>query len=191
MLEGMDIYLLDQILKGRYIPGQQVLDAGAGGGRNLNWFVNTGFDINACDIDADRQLLLNNRYPNKSIKWRTCDLARLDYPDNYVDHTLCNAVLHFAHNHEHHAKMLRELFRVTKPMGTLFIRTCSNIGLPSYTDIGNGRFRLPDESERYLMTDEIIKEFTTTHGLEYLEPIRSVNVSNQRVMTTLMLLKLP
>jgi tellurite methyltransferase len=191
MLEGMDLYLIDQILKGRYIPGQRLLDAGVGGGRNLNWFVNTGFEIHACDIDAVRQSLLAERYPNKGIQWSTCDLARLEYPDNYVDHTFCNAVLHFARNYEHHAKMLSELYRVTKPMGTMFIRSCSNIGLPTYIDLGHGHYRLPDESERYLLTAEIIEEFRTQHGLEYLEPIRSVNVSNQRVMTTLMLLKLP
>ena len=39
---GMDIYLIDQILKGRYLPGELILDAGAGGGRNLNWFFDQG-----------------------------------------------------------------------------------------------------------------------------------------------------
>lgn len=191
ILEGMDVYLIDQILKGRYIPGQRILDAGVGGGRNLNWFVQTGFDIHACDIDAEHQMLLAERYPNTQIPWSTCDVARLDYSDHYFEHTICNAVLHFAQDHEHHAKMLTELYRVTKLMGTMFIRSCSNIGLPTYIDLGHGHYRLPDESERYLLTAEIIEEFRTQYGLEFLEPIRSVNVSNQRVMTTLMLLKLP
>ena len=34
-LGDIDIYLLDQILRGRIGPGDRVLDAGCGSGRNL------------------------------------------------------------------------------------------------------------------------------------------------------------
>jgi hypothetical protein len=43
LLGNTDIYLLDQIMKGRYAPSDILLDAGAGGGRNLHWFVQQGF----------------------------------------------------------------------------------------------------------------------------------------------------
>ena len=33
---GIDIYLFDQLLKGRFTPPMRVLDAGCGGGRNLS-----------------------------------------------------------------------------------------------------------------------------------------------------------
>ncbi|MEO7674716.1 MAG: class I SAM-dependent methyltransferase, partial [Pyrinomonadaceae bacterium] len=33
----IDIYLFDQIQKGRFAPGMQILDAGCGGGRNIVW----------------------------------------------------------------------------------------------------------------------------------------------------------
>ena len=35
LLGGTDVYLIDQIIKGRYHPSDVLLDAGAGGGRNL------------------------------------------------------------------------------------------------------------------------------------------------------------
>ena len=31
----IDIYLFDQLLRGRLVPGMRVLDAGCGAGRNL------------------------------------------------------------------------------------------------------------------------------------------------------------
>lgn len=41
----MDIYLLDQIMKGRYDKEDIILDAGCGEGRNLRWFVEMDHDI--------------------------------------------------------------------------------------------------------------------------------------------------
>ena len=35
---GIDLYLLDQILKKRYQRTERILDAGCGAGRNLKWF---------------------------------------------------------------------------------------------------------------------------------------------------------
>ena len=46
---SIDIYLFDQLLKGRLVPGMRVLDAGCGGGRNLNYFLKSGFDV--CGVD--------------------------------------------------------------------------------------------------------------------------------------------
>ncbi|RYE38052.1 MAG: class I SAM-dependent methyltransferase, partial [Sphingobacteriales bacterium] len=45
-----DIYLLDQILKQRYVSGQRVLDAGCGTGRNLHWFMRNGFNVVGTDL---------------------------------------------------------------------------------------------------------------------------------------------
>ena len=43
-----DIYLIDQILKGRYNGGGKLLDAGCGRGRNISWFaLQPNFDIYA------------------------------------------------------------------------------------------------------------------------------------------------
>ena len=55
----IDIYLFDQLLRGRIAPGMRVLDAGCGYGRNLTYLLNAGYDVFGADdnpaaISADR-----------------------------------------------------------------------------------------------------------------------------------------
>jgi tellurite methyltransferase len=42
---GIDIYLFDQLLKGRIPSGTRVLDAGCGAGRNLVYFLRSGYEV--------------------------------------------------------------------------------------------------------------------------------------------------
>lgn len=46
---GVDIYLFDQLLKSRLVPGMRVLDAGCGSGRNLVYFLRSGFEVFGVD----------------------------------------------------------------------------------------------------------------------------------------------
>ena len=50
----IDIYLFDQLLRGRIRPGMRVLDAACGGGRNLVYLLQSGFEVFATDADAER-----------------------------------------------------------------------------------------------------------------------------------------
>src|SRR4051794_23388188 len=45
----IDIYLFDQLLRGRITVDMNVLDAGCGHGRNLLYFLRRGFDVAAVD----------------------------------------------------------------------------------------------------------------------------------------------
>ncbi len=47
----IDIYLFDQLLRGRIRQGMRVLDAGCGSGRNLVYLLQSGFDVFATDAD--------------------------------------------------------------------------------------------------------------------------------------------
>jgi len=47
----IDIYLFDQLLKGRISPGMRILDAGCGSGRNLVYFLRQGYEVYAADAD--------------------------------------------------------------------------------------------------------------------------------------------
>ena len=49
---GIDIYLFDQLLRGRIGPGMRVLDAGCGAGRNLVYFLREGYEVFGADADA-------------------------------------------------------------------------------------------------------------------------------------------
>ena len=48
----IDIYLFDQLLKGRFDTRRRVLDAGCGDGRNLHYLLRAGFDCFGIDEDA-------------------------------------------------------------------------------------------------------------------------------------------
>ena len=41
----IDIYLFDQILKGRVLPGMRILDAGCGTGRNVVHLLREGYEV--------------------------------------------------------------------------------------------------------------------------------------------------
>ena len=49
----IDIYVFDQLLRGRIAPGRRVFDAGCGGGRNLVYLLRQGFDVFGNDLNPD------------------------------------------------------------------------------------------------------------------------------------------
>ncbi|MEO7792860.1 MAG: methyltransferase domain-containing protein, partial [Vicinamibacterales bacterium] len=49
---GIDIYLFDQLQRGRFDQRRRVLDAGCGSGRNLPYFLRRGFEVYAADSNA-------------------------------------------------------------------------------------------------------------------------------------------
>ncbi len=53
LMGNVDIYVIDQILKGRYQDGKMLLDAGCGGGRNLKWFYQNNYQIYGVDADSE------------------------------------------------------------------------------------------------------------------------------------------
>ena len=189
-IEGMDIYLIDQILKGRYQKGEAILDAGAGGGRNLNWFFQSGFDITACDVDPEREALIRIRNPEAKFAWASCDLSEMPFPDEAFQHVVCNAVLHFAQDEKHFKAMFAELLRVLKKGGSLFIRTCGNMSIEDKVIAqSNGQSIQPDGATRFLLTPRLLQDLKQKHSFQFLEPFKYVNVEDQRVMCTMVLVK--
>ena len=49
----IDIYLFDQILRGNITPGMRVLDAGCGGGRNIQYLLREGCEVFGVDVNAE------------------------------------------------------------------------------------------------------------------------------------------
>ncbi len=49
----IDVYLFDQLLRGRITPGLRVLDAGCGGGRNLVYLMRAGCHVYGVDRDGE------------------------------------------------------------------------------------------------------------------------------------------
>ena len=132
----IDIYLFDQILKGRFDDRLRVLDAGCGDGRNLIYFLRRGFTCFGVDRDGEavrRVKALAARLAPElpGENFQVGELDDLPWRDAAMDAVVCSAVLHFAEDEAHFAAMLEEMWRVLAPNGLFFARLASSIGLES------------------------------------------------------------
>ena len=187
---NIDIYLFDQLLKGRLDSCRNVLDAGCGGGRNLVYFLQQGFDVYGVDLheQAVREVqhlaqLLAPQLP--PTHFQVAPVEDMPFADNTFDLVICSAVLHFARDQAHFDAMVQSLWRVLAPGGYLFARLASTIGIEDrVVSLGRGRYYLPDGSERYLVDEQTLLSYTHKLGGELFEPIKTTNVQNLRCMTT-------
>ena len=187
-IEGIDIYLLDQILKDRYHQNEVILDAGCGSGRNLKWFYENKFTVYGVDSLESRIVDVKEKYSNQKSHFSVQNLDQLQFENHFFDHIICSAVLHFAQNTQQFKKMVAELFRVLKPGGSLFIRMTSKFGIEDKVQpISDGVFYLPDTTNRFLLTSDLVDYFK--ENFSFLEPLKTVNVNNVRCMSTLVLKK--
>jgi SAM-dependent methyltransferase len=186
-----DIYLLDQILKGRYGSSGAILDVGAGPGRNLRWFVRQGFDVFGTDLDPAAVDAMRRHYPGVPREnFQVASAESLPFPDEHFDHVVCCAVLHFARNPANFEEMFGELIRVLKPGGSLFARVATDVGLAEkMIPLGDGRFTMPDGTDRFLLTRSTLDALLSKHQLRMLEPFKTVLVDEVRSMTALVIAK--
>jgi hypothetical protein len=104
---------------------------------------------------------------------------------------ISSAVLHFAADEKHFEAMLTSMWRVLKPGGYLFARLASDIGIEKHVrPLGNGRYFLPDGSERFLVNEQMLLNYTAKLNGNLFEPIKTTNVQNLRCMTTWCLQKM-
>ena len=76
------------------------------------------------------------------------------------------------------------MWRVLAPEGLLFARLASNIGLETEIGPAGRRARLPDGSDRFVVDEQMLTEWTDRLGGVLLDPIKTTNVQQQRCMTT-------
>ncbi|MFK7844532.1 MAG: class I SAM-dependent methyltransferase, partial [Rhodothermales bacterium] len=154
---NIDIYLFDQLLKGRLTPEMRILDAGCGRGRNIRYLLQNGFDVTGIDADQDAityvQSIAKRLAPDKPAnRFAVGEIAYLPFEPAAFDVVISSAVLHFAKNEAHFHKMVDEMWRVLKPGGFLFARLASTIGIEKEVEPLEGRwFALPDGSNRFLV----------------------------------------
>ena len=190
----IDIYLFDQLLRGRFDGRTRILDAGCGSGRNLPYFLARGFDVFAIDedaaaVDAVRRLAVQRAPALPPDRIRQGSLLALPWPDGSMDAIVCSAVLHFARDQAHFDAMLDEMWRVLAPGGLFFARLASSIGIDHLLAEPLGRVRLPDGSARFVVDESYLLTKTRALGATLVDPIKTTNVQNQRAMTTWTLLK--
>ena len=86
----IDIYLFDQLLRGRIAPGMRVLDVGCGTGRNLVYLLKNGYEVAGCDRDptavATVRALAARLAPNlPDDSFRVEPVERMSFPDASAD----------------------------------------------------------------------------------------------------------
>ncbi|MES1256942.1 MAG: class I SAM-dependent methyltransferase [Acidobacteriota bacterium] len=192
---NIDIYLFDQLLRGRIAPGMRILDAGCGTGRNLIYLLRQGYEVFGADSDPGaiervRGLAATLAPGLPASNFRLEPVQALSFPDSFADVVLSSAVLHFAENVHHFSAMLRGTWQALKPGGLFFCRLASSIGMEhQIRPVGEGRFLLPDGSERYLVNEALLLRLAVELGGQLLDPIKTTVVQNQRSMTTWVLRK--
>jgi SAM-dependent methyltransferase len=186
----IDIYLFDQLLRGRIVPGMRVVDAGCGGGRNLVYFLRNGYDIFGVDEDqraiASVRTIAQQLAPDlPATNFRNEPVEQMTFPDAFADVVLSSAVLHFARDDEQFARMVGEMWRVLRPGGLLFCRLASDIGMETRVQRISGRWcLLPDGSERYLVDQNMLLDLTRDLGGRLVDPLKTTLVQDARCMTT-------
>ena len=191
----IDIYLFDQLLRGRIAPGMKIVDAGCGSGRNLIYFLREGYEVYAADADAQsvhnvRGLARRFAPDLPESNFRVEAVEHMSFDDSCADVVVSSAVLHFARDDAHFETMLRGSWRVLKPGGLFFCRLASTIGMEDqFKSVRGRRFLLPDGTERYLVDEALLGSMAERLGGKLVEPLKTTVVQSQRCMTTWVLQK--
>jgi SAM-dependent methyltransferase len=187
---GIDIYLFDQLLRGRITGADRVFDAGCGEGRNLVYLLRAGCDVAAVDpdpgaIEAVRRLAADLAPSLPADRFRVEAVERTTFPAGWATVVVASAVLHFARDEAHFDAMLEGAWRVLAPGGLFFCRLASTIGLDAVPPGAAGRrVRLPDGTDRFVVDASMLAARTRSLGGRLLDPLKTTVVDGRRAMTT-------
>lgn len=186
----IDIYVFDQLLRGRIAPGMRVFDAGCGSGRNLVYLLRAGYEVFGIDADplaveSVQRLAAALAPALPADNFRVDAIERHTFPEGFADAVLSSAVLHFARDDDHFMAMLLGTWRPLRRGGLMVCRLASSIGMEEQVKpLAGRRHWLPDGSERYLVDATLLIDLTRQLGGELVDPLKTTVVHNQRCMTT-------
>jgi SAM-dependent methyltransferase len=190
---AIDIYLFDQLLRGQIRPGDRIVDAGCGFGRNLVYLLRAGYDVRAFDPDASavaevRALAARTSPILEPDRFRVESAEANSFADGSAEVVISSAVLHFAPDEAGFDAMLAGSWRLLAPGGLFFCRLASTIGIESRVVPvalpGCRRYRLPDGSERFLVDEPLLLDRTNRLGGRLVDPLKTTVVQDRRAMTT-------
>lgn len=194
-LGNIDLYLLDQVLKGNIAGNARILDIGCGEGRNLVYFMNNGYSVYGVDKQAEAIRMLQFVAKTKAIegveeKFQEADAKILPFPDAHFDWLISSAVLHFADSAADFWQMMSEMQRVLKTKGRVFIRMASSIGMEKYVEkVDDHRYMQQDQGFRFLLSREMLDQILSSGQWQLVEPWKIIRVSDSRAMSVLVLEK--
>lgn len=106
------------------ISGEKIVDLGCGTGYYLFLLSNLPVSLNLTGFDSDKNSLSEaaESLRNKKIKFYVGDLHKIPFKSSSFDKAIMSEVLEHVSDDE---KVLKEVFRILKPEGTLVISTPS------------------------------------------------------------------
>ena len=119
---SIDIYLFDQIQRGRIQPGMRIFDAGCGDGRNLAFFLQQGYEVWGIDADPTAidsvQALVKQLAPGRAEGRFRCEtLERHTFPAGSADVVIASAVFWWVHTSTRSSRPSRNTTRFMFSLG--------------------------------------------------------------------------
>lgn len=175
-LVNADIYVLDQILRGRIRSGMRVLDVGCGAGRNLPALLAAGCEVSGIDhqaqaIAAARELFDS---PQDQARMVVADIEDMPFAPASFDVVIVNAVLHFAPETTAFHRWADACWRQLAPGGLFLARLSTRIGLPEVRPAGF----------TYLATEADLLACEQRWQARRVDPLKTTLVERLRTMTT-------
>lgn len=176
---GMELFLLDQLLKGRIPEGSKILDAGCAEGRNLHYFLSNHYEIEAIDhypmaIRLMEMVAKSRKYEGKArLNAMVGDVRDLPYPNDSFDVVFAIALLHCMDNQQAIGQAMEQFHRVLKPNGLLILQTAAQ------TDSQQEAYQ---EEVLYRISEPELENLLHHYSFELEEPIRIVRVKGIQKM---------
>ncbi|MGK7389227.1 MAG: class I SAM-dependent methyltransferase [Candidatus Cyclobacteriaceae bacterium M2_1C_046] len=159
-LGNLDLFLLDQILKGRFADIKTLLDAGCGEGRNLKYFIDNNYSVTGIDPNAEALQFARLIFRGKA-EFIQSTIEHAEFKEKF-DSIICINTLHHAADEQQYMAMLEKLTATLKSRGFLFIRTLLG---------GNGAFK-KDKENNLLISDQHLIKLFAEFKLQWLEPLK-------------------
>ncbi len=174
-LGNLDLFLLDQILKGRFENAERILDVGCGEGRNLTYFIKNDYEVWGIDSNpkALQMLCMVGRSLHKNFdpeKFIEADTSHIPFPPQSFDAIICLAVLHFSSSEEAFFTALAEMMKVLRKDGFLFISMYSNM---------QGAAKVQDDY--FLLTNALYNTLLQKYQLEEAELLKTLKTGNMEI----------
>lgn len=182
-LGNIDLFLLDQILKGRFEQAESILEVGCGEGRNLTYFIRNGYDVWGIDNNptALKMLHMMGRSLHKTFdkeKFIEADISGIPFPPQSFDAIICASVLHFLPSEDAFFAAWDTMMKVLRKDGFLFLSMYSNIPFP-------GKM----QSDFFLLTGTLYQTVLHRYKLQEVEPVKTVAMGNTQPLAYLILQK--
>jgi len=114
-----------------FLKGKRLLDAGCGVGRDVDYFVEDGYDI--IGIDVSKKMIEEAKKLVPKGNFKVMDFRKMSFKDNSFDGVWCMASLYHVAPKEM-PKVLKEFHRVLDEKGVLYLAVYEGTGKKEVDD---------------------------------------------------------